>query len=181
MKRDSTRQFSSRTAFAIYRTFRGFRIRHFRGHGVHSPFAYRMVREVYMKVGKAYKNNDLYDRLIGAGVSKWTARFIDRLYDHLGCNTCELDGELLRENDTAREIKRLVLLSPQLGESETSQLIEASASDGDPVGLLLPLANIARHNVCASVATVHSGMCIDCREVVLLFNDKGLNREYIKL
>ena len=46
------------------------RARYFRGHGVHSPFVYDIVRSVFMRDDLLPGRRDLYDALLTAGVSR---------------------------------------------------------------------------------------------------------------
>lgn len=45
------------------------RARYFRGHGVHSPFVYDIVRSVFMRDDLLPGRRDLYEALLTAGVS----------------------------------------------------------------------------------------------------------------
>ena len=46
------------------------RARYFRGHGVHSPFVYDIVRSVFMRDDLLPGRRDLYEALLTAGVSR---------------------------------------------------------------------------------------------------------------
>ena len=46
------------------------RARYFRGHGVHSPFVYDIVREVFMRDGLLPGDRTVYEALTAAGISR---------------------------------------------------------------------------------------------------------------
>ena len=46
------------------------RARYFRGHGVHSPFVYDLVRQVFMRDSLLPGPRDLHDALLARGVSR---------------------------------------------------------------------------------------------------------------
>ena len=56
------------------------RARYFRGHGVHSPFVYDIVRSVFMRDDLLPGRRDLYEALLTAGVSRRRAVQL-QLYD----------------------------------------------------------------------------------------------------
>lgn len=60
------------------------RIRHFRGHGIHSPFVYGLKREVFMGKRRGIENNPQYKILIANGVPKKVAKELQKLHNY--CN-----------------------------------------------------------------------------------------------
>ena len=59
------------------------RIRHFRGHGIHSPFIYSLKREVFMGKYRGMENNPQYKALIANGVPKKVAKELQKLHNEL--------------------------------------------------------------------------------------------------
>ena len=57
------------------------RARYFRGHGVHSPFVYAIVREVFMQSKLRSNNRELYEELLNAEVSKRRATQLQNLME----------------------------------------------------------------------------------------------------
>ena len=60
------------------------RARYFRGHGVHSPFVYTIVREVFMRRELLPGDRALYGALLEAGVSRRRAVQLQNLAIHCG-------------------------------------------------------------------------------------------------
>ncbi len=58
------------------------RIRHWRGHGIHSPFVYRLVRDVFTGNGWVGEERGVYNMLTGRGVRRKTARQLQNLATH---------------------------------------------------------------------------------------------------
>ena len=60
------------------------RVKHRRGHGVHSPFVYSLVRKVFMsKVLDESLGTALYDSLRGVGLAEKCARQLHNLLPHI--------------------------------------------------------------------------------------------------
>ena len=78
------------------------RLRHFRGHGVHSPFAYGLVRNIYMKRRHLPAKGSVYSALREHGGTVRQASLIQALYDYLACRQCCIDAEPVAESP-ARE------------------------------------------------------------------------------
>lgn len=70
------------------------RLRHRRGHGIHSPLVYALKREVFMKRHPA--GGELYDVLLRNGIKRKYAREINGLYTHLGAEGFHLEDGSLR-------------------------------------------------------------------------------------
>ncbi len=75
----------------ILRTLR--RLRHYRGHGIHSPLVYGLVREVFMR--RVQAEGDLYDTLRQAGMRPCHASEVSRVYHRLGCDRFTADGGMI--------------------------------------------------------------------------------------
>ena len=67
------------------------RARYFRGHGVHSPFVYDIVRRVFMRDDLLPGRRDLYEALLTAGVSRRRAVQLQNLMIHCGYGTFGLN------------------------------------------------------------------------------------------
>ena len=67
------------------------RARYFRGHGVHSPFVYDIVRSVFMRDDLLPGRRDLYEALLTAGVSRRRAVQLQNLMIHCGYTTFGLN------------------------------------------------------------------------------------------
>lgn len=65
------------------------RIRHFRGHGIHSPFVYGLKREVFMGKCRGIENNPQYNALIANGVPKKVAKELQKLHNY--CNFRDIE------------------------------------------------------------------------------------------
>ena len=57
------------------------RIRHWRGHGIHSPFVYGLVRAVFAGMGD---RRDVYDMMRKRGLRRKTARQLQNLATYCG-------------------------------------------------------------------------------------------------
>ena len=66
------------------------RMRHFRGHGVHSPFVYAIVRQVLMRRTLLGADTSLRDALLRAGVGMRRATELQNLMTHCGYRTFAL-------------------------------------------------------------------------------------------
>ena len=67
------------------------RARYFRGHGVHSPFVYNIVRNVFMREALLPGDRALYRALLDAGIAERRAVQLQNLAIHCGYRTFGLD------------------------------------------------------------------------------------------
>lgn len=132
------------------------RIRHYRGHGIHSPFAYSLVRQVFMK--RRIKGNDrqIYNQLRGARVGRYWAMQLQNLHNH--CRN--------------HKIEFITASQP---------LNDIPANEGTIVCILSPRYNRSRYRRCKELIDRHNGMSIDNRGYILLINDQKLPKQHFKL
>jgi len=69
------------------------RARYFRGHGVHSPFVYAVVRQVFMR-SRLFPEGatDLYYELLARGISQRRAVQLQNLMTHCGYESFDIDN-----------------------------------------------------------------------------------------
>ena len=69
--------------FRIYCRMRSrIHMRHWRGHGIHSPFMYGIVRQVFMKNRISGRDTQLYVQLRRNGINRNQSTILQNLYTH---------------------------------------------------------------------------------------------------
>lgn len=137
------------------------RARYFRGHGVHSPFVYDLVRQVFMRDSLLPGPRDLYDALLARGVSRRRAIQLQNLAIHCGYATFCLDGA---DAD-------LCLLTRDLPRPETLALVRTASAAGHTVAVLSPYEGRERQALCMQLVASHRSTTVDNRGYLLLFNN----------
>ena len=137
------------------------RARYFRGHGVHSPFVYDLVREVFMRRDLLPGGRALYDALLMAGVVQSRAIQLQHLAIHCGYATFGLnraDGDLcVVTRDTTRD--------------ELLAIVRQAACDGRTVAVMSPCEGRERRALCRRIAAEHGSTTVDNRAYLLIFNN----------
>ncbi len=134
------------------------RLRHKRGHGVHSPYVYSIYREVFMRRrNSAPLCAPLYQQLIDIGVDRRNAAEIENLRHHCGFSTFGVD--------TLDSVELVVC-------TEVSAEIVAQASQsGITVVILLPLLNAERKRMCEDIIECHTSTTILRKKYLVIFNN----------
>lgn len=163
------------------RTRARLRIRHYKGHGVHSPFAYGIVRNVRMNTVPIPDGTPLYAHLRSIGIGNKTAEFIQRLYTYMKCSECEIDGRTIEGMATATDGPGMTILTPAMDECISAEMQIAAHSERRIVVLTEPRKTLLRYKMCRTIVTSHKGLSIDCCGTIIVFNTSGLNDQHIKL
>ena len=147
------------------------RARFFRGHGVHSPFVYALVRQVFMQSELADGDRSLYDALRERGVCQRRAVQLQNLFRHCGYErfglNCAADTDLcIATVDTP--LDRL----PQLAETARRQR--------STLCIMEPYADAERRDCCRRLTAEHPSTSVDNRGYLLLFNG-ALPKQHFKL
>lgn len=137
------------------------RARYFRGHGVHSPFVYDLVREVFMRRDLLPGDRGLYDALLAAGIPQRRAIQLQNLaircgYASFGMNRAEGD---------------LWIATRELSGEELAALVREAAAAGRTVAVLSPYETRERQALCRRIVAVHRSTSVDNRGYLLLFNN----------
>ncbi len=155
-------RFSGRIAgrFAELRT-RVRRARYFRGHGVHSPFVYDLVRQVFMRRELLPGERELFRTLLSLGVSRSRAVQLQNLAIHCRYATFGLD----------RADADLCVATGALSPEELPALVRTAAEKGHTVAVLGPYDDRERLGVCRRIVAAHPSTTVDNRGYLLIFNN----------
>ena len=152
-------------------------VRHYRGHGVHSPFVYALVRKVFMRRGVEGADQTLYADLMQRRVSRRRATQLQNLYTHCGYanylfadeQTSALDGVELCIIPREYQIEQLERLTAEAHHTHTTLCIIAPRDERD------------RNRQCRRLVSEHNGTSVDNRGYLLLFNVEGLPKQHFSL
>ena len=153
-------------------------VRHYRGHGVHSPFAYRLVRNVLMVKHVAGSDTALYDELTARGVSAIRSSQIQNLYTRGGYEDFVIDPPSDRPIGTGRT---LVVLTTAIPVSELERYPAQVCNGKNVLCVLYPRESKRRMKTVVTLVGRHNGLSIDNRGFFLFFYDRGLYRQHIEL
>ena len=149
------------------------RVRHFRGHGVHSPFVYQIVRKVFMQKRFLGEDRALYEQLIAMDLSHRRAMQLQNLAVHLDYHTAAFDGW--------KEGCDWMLLGVGLDEQATRCAIEKASATGITAVLLTPYDNPARTTLSKELIEAHRCTSVDHRGYLLLFTNPNLPKQHYRI
>lgn len=147
------------------------RTKHFRGHGVHSPFAYGLVRKVFMR-RTLYDGSgtSLYDALRERGVAERRAIQLHNARLYCAADTWSIDST---ESD-------FVILTKEYSSEQLIATYGELQKRGAIVVILSPYANRERQERVATIVTSHRSTSIDNRAYIILMNNH-LPKQHFKL
>lgn len=148
------------------------RARYFRGHGVHSPFVYAIVRQVFMKRELRDGDRSLYERLTAAGFPYRRAVQLQNLAIHCGYAVCEIDR--------LPEPCNFCLLTPAVDDDATCDIVVRAAKQGTTIALTVPYQGRERAELCRRLIEAHRGTTVDNRAYLLIFNNR-LPKQHFRL
>ncbi len=157
------------------------RIRHFRGHGVHSPFIYRLAREVFM-ARRIVSSGDLsiYESLSNeASLSERYRIEIQNIYSICGYKSFEIVSEKDPEIDSkidSEEVSEtpkteMVIYRSNHPLKEIQKGIERASKSGTTVVILTRKKDRSRDSLCEEIVSRHSGTTVWRAEYLLIFNN----------
>ena len=138
------------------------RARYFRGHGVHSPYIYNIVRQVFMCSKLSGEEHALYDALQAKGVAKRRAIQLQNLVQHCDYVTWCID-----------EVSAVPFIVATL--DTPSEMLSSYATYAREHGATLcvmdPYYNAERWSVCERLIDEHPSTTVDNRAYLLIFNN----------
>ena len=142
------------------------RARYFRGHGVHSPFVYAIVRQVFMRSTFIDERRDLYDALIALCAPKKRARELQNLMAHCAYDKFGIDSatEDFGQYD-------IVVATTAIAAAELSRMANAATQAGITLCITRPMLDSERDKACRLIVEQHRCTSVDNRGYLLLFNN----------
>ncbi len=127
------------------------RARFFRGHGVHSPFVYDVVRNVFMRDTLLPGDRALFRELLAAGVPERRAVQLQNLAIHCGYATFGLN----------RADAEFCIATRSLSRTETLALVGDAAAAGNTVAVMSPYDGRERRAMCLQIVAAHRSTTVD--------------------
>lgn len=142
------------------------RARHFRGHGVHSPFVYAIVRQVFMCSGFLNEERDVYNALLSQGIAKRRARELQNLVVHCKYGVVGVDcpiDEFVKSD--------MVVVTTDVATESLQSLAQAATEAKITLCIMSPSLDRERDDACKAIVKEHRCTSIDNRGYLLLFNN----------
>lgn len=148
------------------------RARYFRGHGVHSPFIYSIVRNVFMR-SDLIRKTDIFDWFLLEGDIPYKRTVeLCNLAEHCSYSPVGLDYE--------REGCAFVVLSAKFPTEELEAVAEEARKNGTTLAIIDPYANRERDRVCRQIVKAHPSTTVDNWGYLLVFNNH-LPKQHFRL
>ncbi len=144
------------------------RIKHFRGHGVHSPFVYSLVRKVFM--GENSEEGELYHALISVGVPKKRAIQLQRLVTFCSVESWSID------NPTNNS--QLSILTADCENGTLFEAFNSAKSNGSILVVMQPYLDRERRECCRALIEQHTSTTVDNRGYIIFFNNHLPKQHY---
>lgn len=138
------------------------RARHFRGHGVHSPFVYSVVRHVFMQKRLYNTSSELYTTLLKHGVATRRCVQLANLVEHCKYGSWCIDS---------MEEKQLIVATLDTVASELESYAAYAHKQGATLCIMSPYNNRERWESCLKIINAHPSTTVDNRAYLLIFNN----------
>lgn len=146
------------------------RARFFRGHGVHSPYVYSIVRHVFMCSKLVGEDHALYAALTERGVAKRRAIQLNNLTDHCEYRSWAIDE--LREVD-------MIIATLNVNAAELSAYNAYVREHKTTLCIMSPYDSAERWGACREIVDGHPSTTVDNRAYLLVFNNHLPKQRFI--
>ena len=145
------------------------RIKHHKGHGVHSPFVYGFVRRVIMTNTLCEGANlSLYNDLLAKGVAEKRARELNNIL-------CYIEGQSYSINEVECDLSILLADYPA---EQLREAYEEAKREGVTLAIYQPYLNRERQEEVKALLDMHCSTTIDNRAYILFFNNHLPKQHY---
>ena len=148
-------------------------LRHRCGYGVHSPFLYRVVRDVMMPQRVVGGSRELYDELLARGVGRRTARRLQNLVSVVGYRGATIDN--------VQGEGELGVATINCEERTLRAMAERVATTEGAVCIITPVGHPTRRTLCKELIGGHPSMSASKPSFTLLFSRPDLQKQHIDI
>ena len=138
------------------------RARHFRGHGVHSPYVYDIVRKVFMQSKLVSPTTDLYAALKEHGTPERRCIQLQNLVAHCGYGAWRID---------TIEACDFIVCTLDTTYEHLAEYVEYAREHKLTLCIMDPYNNANRWEVCRTIVAEHRSTTVDNRAYLLVFNN----------
>ena len=154
-------------------------LRHFRGHGIHSPYAYNLVRNTIYKRRIVGHSRELYDAMRALKMPHRASMQIQNIMHYLRCTSFCMVG-------TASEIKNydsetLYLTDPYISTDALMKVMHGVRRAEGSMVVVFPRTDGHRHSVCRRLSATEEFLTIDNRRFTLWQFSHKLPKQHYKL
>lgn len=146
-------------------------MRHFRGHGVHSPFVYNVVRQVFMR-SEPVACDGVFDSLIESGVPRKRTVQLRNLAAHCSYAEVGIDCDCSGHD--------FVVLTRHFATEHLADVAREAENCGTTLAIVAPYADRERDKACREIVAAHHSTTVDNRGYLLVFNNH-LPKQHFKL
>lgn len=152
------------------------RLRHLRGKGVHSPFMYGVVRNVFLPKKIMGQDCEFYDELRRKGVKKRNAVLLQNLYDYCGSNEYFFSGneKLLSATMSGRSI--CIVNSHDAADTVLDMAEMLDGTDSVLVWIARDRCH-SKREVVGKICRSRHCVTVNRRSMIIVFFDRKLNRQ----
>ena len=148
------------------------RARYYRGHGVHSPFVYGLVRKVFMcRHLIDISHTELYEALLNVDVARKRAVQLQNTMLYCDYATFAINGDGSADFNIA---------TANYPTEQLASAYEAAKQHGTTLVVMQPYANRERREKCRAIISSHTSTTVDNRGYLLIFNNK-LPKQHFRL
>ncbi len=145
------------------------RLRHIRGHGIHSPYVYRLVREVFMcRTVIAGADDRLLNEMSQWLMDRRMAIELHNLYLHCGYRSYLIDPAPEAMDGSKVDF---VICTKSVSVNQIEQIYDRSLSSATTVVVELPPHDVEREELTAQIVASHRSTTIDKRRYIIIFNN----------
>ena len=142
------------------------RARFFRGHGVHSPFVYNIVRQVFMRSdfisGDTFYTENLYGTLLEWNVPRKRAVQLANLCAYCDCRNISVGSASTAE---------FIVVPAAVAPSDFAEYVRVARACGATLAIMAPYLNRLREQTCREIVAAHTCTTVDNRGYLRVFNN----------
>lgn len=152
-------------------------LKHYKGYGVHSPFAYALKRNVFNRRDFMAGNKTLYEKLTQCSVGHKRAVQLQNLYSYCSYKDFVIDG--LDKCEVREDV--FYIATKQSEVEYIEHFVEQIGAVRLTLCVVYPRHIKSRHKLCKMLVAKHNGMSVDNIGFMLYFYNDQKRKQHIKL